>query len=173
MTDKPAFSTTDLCPEASQLVTQLEMQAHPEGGFYKRCFTSATEIETPWGPRPSATMIYYLLPQGAFSQWHRLRQQEVWMYQAGDPVLLHSINPSAELDSRVIGPGAGHHREWCINGGDWFAAEPCPDPQYGYTLASCMVTPGFDFADFELGDKASLCHAYPAFDSYFRRLCRD
>ncbi|WP_431686213.1 cupin domain-containing protein [Hahella sp. NBU794] len=161
--------TSDVSPSIQQLVDQLQLSPHPEGGFYRRIFAAPFVVSTPHGERPSATLIYYLLPLGAFSQWHRLRHDEIWLHLGGDRIQIHAIAPDGALVTQAIGPDGG--RDAHVPGMRWLAAEPEPGPA-GYALVSCIVSPGFDFADFELGDADELTLLYPKHFDLILRLSR-
>ncbi|WP_020408052.1 cupin domain-containing protein [Hahella ganghwensis] len=172
MTQPPEQPTESLPTAAYRKIQQLGLEPHPEGGYYRRFFTSNTNISTPTGERPSATMIYYLLPQGAFSQWHRLRQEEIWIFMEGDPISVHHIDTEGVVHTDLLGREAHHKGQTVIPGNLWFAATPTEQPIEGYSLACCMVTPGFDFADFELGNRDSLIRQFPHLSDLISRLTR-
>ena len=133
---------------AAELIEQLGLQPHPEGGFYREVFRSASRV-TPAdarGDRPALTTIYYLLPAGAVSRWHRVTSDEVWHLYEGGPLELLELDPTcASLGHHVLATAslsparaiAAHH---------WQAARPLGD----YALVGCTVGPGFMFADFTL-----------------------
>jgi len=133
-----------------ELIQCLELKAHPEGGYYGETWRSPIQV-TPSddrGPRSALTTIYFLLPADAVSRWHRVRSDEVWIHIEGAPLELLTI-PSTEwrLDRIALGPlTAGHQAVHCVPAGRWQAARSTG----GYTLVSCVVGPGFDFADFEM-----------------------
>ncbi|WLQ11283.1 cupin domain-containing protein [Hahella aquimaris] len=161
--------TMDASPSIQQLVDQLKLSPHPEGGFYRRIFAAPYLVSTPYGERPSATLIYYLLPRGGFSQWHRLRNDEIWLHLGGDCIHIYTIAPDGALSTQTIGSGLS--RDAHAPGMTWLAAEPEPGSA-GYTLVSCIVSPGFDFADFELGDADELTPLYPKHFDLILRLSR-
>lgn len=149
-------------------IERLGLSPHPEGGHYRRCFTSPVTVETPQGPRPTMTAIHYLLERGDFSAWHRLRSSELWHWQDGGVVLVHQLTPQGELKTSPLGPG--HDRTLVIEPGIWFAAELALETDF--VLCCCSVSPGFDFADFELADPNGLSRQFPAHEAWIRRLSR-
>ena len=151
------------------LIHQLELNQHPEGGHYRRIFTSPVTVSTPQGPRPTMTAIYYLLAAGEFSAWHRLRSSELWHWQAGGDLRLYMILPNGVLLTEVLGPDAILTR--AIPPETWFAAECGPGSDYA--LCTCTVTPGFDFADFEMAREAELVNLFPQHEALIRRLSRE
>jgi predicted cupin superfamily sugar epimerase len=155
-------------------INRLNLEAHPEGGFYSRIFTSHKAISTATGNRPSATAIHYLLEKDDFSSWHRIQHDEIWFFHTGMAITVHEISLSGELSSRTL----SHDKEisLTVKGGLWFCSEPSKQatkPELNYGLVSCVVSPGFDFIDFEMGIKETLVIAYPQHRDIISRLCRD
>lgn len=164
---------------AVEVAQKLELQPHPEGGFFRETYRSAVEIETEAGLRPTATAILYLLTAQDPSRFHRLRSDEVWFYHAGAPAELILLRPrSAEhqivgLDlPQVVVPAASWMaaRVLSQDQADWGAGRAperrwTPDrrwsPSLHWTLVSCVVSPGFDYADFDLGAREALLRDYP------------
>jgi uncharacterized protein len=133
-------------PRAAELITKLNLEPHPEGGYYREIFRSAGLV-TPSdgrGPRAALTTIYFLLPGGIVSRWHRVASDEVWHLYEGGPLEVLTVDPECKVLSRhklestapVCTVAAGH----------WQAARSLGD----YALAGCTVGPGFDFADFAI-----------------------
>lgn len=151
-------------------IQHLQLDEHPEGGFYRRIYQSDALIDTKNGKRHSATAIHYLLQCGDFSAWHRIQQDELWFYQQGCPLVIRSINHQGELLETVL--GKAHNLTTCIPANTWFCSEPLND-QDDFSLVSCVVTPGFDFADFEMANKDELVNLYPQHRDIICRLCRE
>ena len=147
--------------------TELGLEPHPEGGYYRQFFASPVTVRTPQGERPTMTAIHYLLEKGDFSAWHRLCSHELWHWHAGGPVVVHCAD-----DEGIASHKLGSHSELTltIEPNTWFAAEPAPET--GFVLVSCTVSPGFDFADFEWGDPGVLNREYPEDEALIRRLSR-
>lgn len=110
-------------------------------------------VETdPGTTRPAATLIYFYLRPGESSAWHRVRHDEIWMWHGPGRLVLElggrGRRPGDEVATSVLGPAlaAGERGQVLVPGGVWQATRPGPDP----VLVSCLVSPGFDFADFEL-----------------------
>ncbi|MCW2495473.1 cupin domain-containing protein [Jatrophihabitans sp.] len=122
------------------------MIAHPEGGWYRETWQHASLIDTPRGPRPLATSVAFLLRAGEVSAWHRVTSAELWLWQGGGPVLLTlgGSGPSPVSAASVeLGPGG----QSLVPADVWQTARPAGDRA---TLVACIVSPGFDFADFTL-----------------------
>jgi predicted cupin superfamily sugar epimerase len=144
------------------LVRRLGLVPHPEGGFYRETFRSPQVLHLPDGrTRPASTAILYLLPAGSHSAWHRVASDEVWHHYAGGALRLFRLGAGEQ----VLGPD---HPQAVVPAGVWQAAEPMD----GAVLCGCTVAPGFDFADFELGETEPLVRAHPAEATLIRRLGR-
>ncbi len=137
-------------PRARQLIADLGLQAHPEGGFYREVYRSARSVQRQDGDRRSAlTTIYYLMVAGEVGQWHRVDADEVWHFYEGDALELAIASPDAtEITATRLGslPTTGSEPVRVVPAGCWQAARTLGD----FTLVGCSVGPGFDFADFLL-----------------------
>jgi len=147
-----------------ELVLELALEPHPEGGFYRQTYRSEGSIARPEGfsgPRSFSTAIYFLLPEGRCSMLHRIRSDEVWHFYAGGPLELFEIDERGALVKTALGAdlAAGQLPQYVVKAGRWFGASPFPAA--GYSLVGCTVAPGFDFSDFELARRAELLARYP------------
>jgi predicted cupin superfamily sugar epimerase len=138
---------------AEQLIKQLELQPHPEGGWYAEIFRSTLEVhpEDGRGARGGMTTIYFLLTRGQRSRLHRVMSDEVWHFYEGDPLRLSICDPTfGNLRDVTVGPLSREAAPVCVvPAGEWQAAVSLGE----YSLTGCSVGPGFDFADFSmLGD---------------------
>ncbi len=138
-------------PRAAELIGLLQLQPHPEGGFYREIFRSASDVAPAdgRGARSALTTIYFLLVGGTWSRWHRVTSDEVWHFYEGDPLELLEITDAHDefLRHRLGAIGTGAQAPvHTIRAGRWQAARPLGD----YVLVGCTVGPGFDFADFQL-----------------------
>jgi predicted cupin superfamily sugar epimerase len=125
------------------LAEKYDMQAHPEGGWFRETFRSAVTI-TPdgyAGPRAAATAILFLLHPGESSAWHAVKSDELWFWHSGGPLKLWA---GRDTEPVVLSPD---NPQVLIPAGVWQAAEPAGDEP---VLVSCVVTPGFDYADFTM-----------------------
>ncbi len=135
-------------------VASWQLSPHPEGGFFRETYRSPLGTTPPgWpGERALATAILYLLPAGQRSAWHRVRGDELWIWQGGAPMAL-SISetaPDAAAGMTVMvgpDPEAGQEPQALVPGRSWQSATPGGDT---WSLVACVVVPGFDFGDFEL-----------------------
>jgi predicted cupin superfamily sugar epimerase len=135
--------------DVAELVAAWDLAPHPEGGYYRETYRSPLPVDPPgWpGRRSLATAILYLLAAGERSARHRVRGEELWLWQGGAPMEL-----AVAGRSRLLGPdpAAGHELQVLVPAGAWQSATPAREHPAGWSLAACVVAPGFDFADFEL-----------------------
>jgi len=145
---------------AAELIRTLALAPHPEGGYYREIWRGGQGVEPSdaRGPRAALTSIYFLLPAGAVSRWHRVRSDEIWHYFEGAPLELLLVPPEElRLERLRLGPlGPDQAPVRCVPADWWQAARSLGD----YTLVGCTVGPGFEFADFELlADRGPLADA--------------
>jgi predicted cupin superfamily sugar epimerase len=134
---------------AAQLIRDLELKPHPEGGHYREVYRSPNRVTAgARGERPAVTTIYFLLTGGEHSSWHVVLSDEVWHYYEGDPIELVTLDHATGDVSHIsLGPWApGREPVHVVPAGQWQAAQPAG----AYTLVGCSVGPGFEFADFRL-----------------------
>ena len=135
-----------------ELIHQLDLAPHPEGGFYKEVFRSQATIEIESKTRQALTSIYFLLPKGEVSRWHVVKSDEVWIHVEGDPLELaiYKENPTSS-EVHVLGNPKAQPLKYqaTVARNDWQAARSLGE----YSLVSCVVGPGFDFEDFTMMEK--------------------
>lgn len=126
---------------AEEIIRKLELQPHPEGGWYRQ-----TWVGPEVAGRASGTAILFLLRAGERSHWHRVDADEIWLWHAGAPLVL-SLGVTAAQDLR-LGPDVleGELVQAVVPAGWWQAARSTGE----WTLVSCTVSPGFRFEGFEL-----------------------
>lgn len=126
----------------------LELERHPEGGWYRETWRAGTRN----GERAAGTAIHFLLGAGERSHWHAVDATEIWCWHAGDSLLLDMADPD-EGNRRTVTMGAdvaaGQAPQAIVPAHHWQAARPA-DGEAGYTLVTCIVVPGFDFDGFTL-----------------------
>ena len=147
--------TWNMRDSAAALIEQLGLTAHPEGGWYRETWRGAASAagRGAEGERASGTAIIFLLRAGEASHWHTVDAAELWLWQAGDPVELRlAASDAGPARSVILGAdvAAGQQLQGVVDPGEWQAARPYGAPQHGYSLVSCVVVPGFDFAGFRL-----------------------
>lgn len=128
---------------ARELIKVLQLEPHPEGGWYRQTFVSPSA-----GTRAASTAIYYLLEAGQHSHWHRVDADEVWHFYAGAPLELRMSKDGVRETRHVLGSDvlAGQHPQIVVPAGAWQSA--CSNGSW--TLVGCTVAPGFTFDGFEL-----------------------
>jgi uncharacterized protein len=136
------------------LAEQLDLQPHPEGGWFRETWRSAATFRPPRydGERCAATAIYFLLCPGDESAWHVVRSDELWLWHAGGTLTLRLGGSGAAPDgATAITLGGdvadGEQPQAIVPGGTWQSALPAGRAP---ALVSCVVSPGFDFADFQV-----------------------
>jgi uncharacterized protein len=162
------------------LVKQLNLEPHPEGGFYKETYRSAEFIlhsalgNKFSGSRNFSTGIYFLLTGTNFSAFHRIKQDEMWHFYTGQTLLVHVIDPFGHYACHKVGLNlnSGEFPQLVVPAGCWFASEIESHSSEDYTLVGCTVAPGFDFEDFELASADELSGLFPEHSSIIRRLTR-
>ena len=135
--------------ERPPVAAELGLEPHPEGGWYRQTWVSPVTVTLPDGRvRPTATLIWFLLPAGESSRWHRVASDEIWLAHTGAVTLeLGGSGPRpATGASYVVGTGAGQSSQVLVPSGVWQRTVPSEHE----ALVSCVVSPGFDFDDFEL-----------------------
>lgn len=158
-------------------VEKLNMKEHPEGGYYNECLRSgdkidATSVDPSFvGERRLWTSIYFLLKDRDVSRFHRLKSDEIWYYHSGVPMVIHIINKNGELERVKLGVDIerGERPQVLIPKGSIFGAIM---DGTGYSLAGCMVSPGFEFNDFELLEREELIKMYPQHEFIIKRLTK-
>lgn len=128
---------------AKDVIFTLGMQRHPEGGWYARTFEDQIANEG----RAQSTAIYYLLEAGETSQWHRVDAVEVWHWYSGAPLRLR-LSEGVSVDEHQLGSdlAIGQRPQVVVPRRTWQSATSLGE----WTLVGCTVSPGFQFAGFEL-----------------------
>lgn len=157
---------------ASYWINHLNLQPHPEGGFYKEVFRSQQQVNRAGSAAllQACTSIYYLLEGNDYSGFHRIQSDEVWYFHKGVPLHIHVINTDGNPEVWELSDLPSGNLSLVVPAGLWFAAD-LPSKE-GYSLVSCAVAPGFEFSEFEMADREVLQTLYPGHDGLFARLCR-
>jgi predicted cupin superfamily sugar epimerase len=141
--------------EIPQWVRRLDLDPHPEGGFFRETWRSDLTLTAPAlppqydGPRAAGTAILFVLLPGQESAWHTVRGAELWLHHRGSPVALQFGADPGNAITHLLGSDieAGQSPQLLVPPGHWQRARPQGDEP---SLVSCVVVPGFDFADFAL-----------------------
>ncbi|HTZ60202.1 MAG TPA: cupin domain-containing protein [Acidobacteriaceae bacterium] len=153
--------------DAQYWIDQLELSPHPEGGYYRATYKSDVVIAQSalpkrfGGERSASTAIYFLLAGKEFSALHRIAADEVWHFYGGSSLVVSVIDTEGNYSELHLGnrPEAGESFQGVVTAGCWFGARL--KNESGFALVGCTVAPGFEFADFELGNRAELVRTYP------------
>jgi hypothetical protein len=163
---------------AQQWIEHLNLEPHPEGGFYRETYRASLTLPRSAlpgyaGDRAASTAIYFLLAGDQFSAFHRLRSDEVWHFYAGSALVVHVIERDGRYIELLLGSDAasGEHFQGVVPAGCWFGLS-LRHPNT-YALVGCTVAPGFDFADFEMAQRDDLTARYPQHRAIIERLTLD
>jgi predicted cupin superfamily sugar epimerase len=161
---------------AEEWIASLGLAPHPEGGFYRETYRARETVDAAHlpdrfgGARAHSTAIHFLLPAGQISALHRIKSDEIWHFYAGAALTLTLVHPDGRLDERRLGPDPdrGERFQVVVPAGAWYGA--AVDAGGAYALVGGTVAPGFDFADFELAERAALLARFPQHRSAILRL---
>ncbi len=142
-------------PDLPDWARPLDLSPHPEGGWFAETWRSDLRVPQAVlppdyaGPRSAGTAILFLLMPGQQSAWHTVRSPELWFYHRGSPLMLDVGVERDSATTLLLGPdvAAGEQPQVLVPPGHWQRARPRDGEP---TLVSCLVVPGFDFADFTL-----------------------
>jgi uncharacterized protein len=162
---------------AQHWIDRLNLQPHPEGGWYRQTYRAALTLPRSAlaghsGDRAASTAIYFLLADEQFSALHRLRSDEVWHFYTGSSLIVHVITPDGGYQQLLLGsdPESDEQFQAVVPAGCWFGSS-LRHPNT-YALVGCTVAPGFDFADFEMARRDQLTAQYPQHRTIIERLTR-
>jgi|ERR1051325_411308 predicted cupin superfamily sugar epimerase len=160
---------------ADDLIRHFNLQPHPkEGGFFRETYRAAEScaVLPPRyvGPRSVSTAIYYLLTPSTFSALHRLQSDEIFHFYLGSPLRMLQLDADGTGRTILLGPDvlAGQQLQAVVPRGVWQGS--LLEPGGSFALIGCTVAPGFEYADYEPGDRQTLLAQYPAHAELIRRL---
>ncbi len=161
--------------DAAFYINHLQLQPHPEGGYYKETYRSTQNISPSAlgnfnGDRSYSTAIYYLLKKDDYSAFHKIKSDECWHYYAGDTLLIHILYNDGNYTCIKLGAAIDRDEllQFVVATNTWFAAECAGESEF--VLTGCTVAPGFDFADFKMADKQNLLNEFPSHQQIINRL---
>lgn len=154
-----------------EIVTKFGLEKHVEGGFYKRMYTSQTQVKRE--NRALSSAILYALAQDDFSGLHSLTPDETWYFHSGNPLKIFEIVSQSEIRETILGAdySKGHVPIYTVAGNTPFAVIPIGE-EYDFSFVSCSVTPEFLFDDFELFSVDKVKTTYPSLFNQLARLCK-
>jgi len=162
--------------KVQEYIRRLNLISHPEGGYYASTYRSSEVVsekclpERFSGGRVFSTAIYFLLEGFQYSAFHRIKSDELWHFYEGCALNIYVIHPSGEGEVLRLGSDInnGESFQRLVPAGCWFASRPVL--RNGYSLAGCTVSPGFDFADFEMAKKSVLLSEFPQYANWINEL---
>jgi predicted cupin superfamily sugar epimerase len=165
-------------PSADYWIQQFQLTEHVEGGSFRELYRSPLQAPVTalpaafGGDRNFCTGIYFLLKKAQFSAFHRIRSDELWHFYYGDPLVVYELDTSGALTEHHLGsnPEQGQQFQRVIKAGSWFASRVQEGGEYA--LVGCTVSPGFDFADFDLAEREALLKEYPQHQQLIEELTR-
>jgi len=157
------------------IVEQLNMLPHPEGGYYKEEYRSKgiiSNLPNFSGDRNYCTSIYFLLTSANFSGFHRIKQDEIWHFYSGSPLAVHVIDLDGNYTKHIIGMNIENNQfpQLTVPANCWFASSV--ENEDSYSFVGCTVAPGFDFNDFELAKRETLIAEHPQHKEIITTLTR-
>jgi predicted cupin superfamily sugar epimerase len=158
-------------PTVAEIIAALELKPLPrEGGYYRETYRSADSMPSAGGAKSAATAMYYVLTADTCSALHRLPADEIFHFYAGDPVRMLQLLPDGRGDILTLGANvlADQRPQVVVPRGVWQGSLLEPGGQFA--VMGTTMAPGFDFADYEAGDRAALMSQYPAFAELIERL---
>lgn len=162
---------------AEDLIELLGLEPHPsEGGFFRETFRAPEVVEPSVlgpsypGPRSIGTAIYFLLTEDTFSALHMVPGDEIFHFYVGDPVAVLLLSPDGSSREVVLGHDLmnGMRVQHLVPGGTWQGSKLVAGGHFA--LLGTTMSPGFDYADFRLGDGAELAARYPEREARIRDL---
>lgn len=166
-------------PSAREIIHLLRLKELPqEGGYYREFYRASGRIPEPAlpgglpGPRALSTAILYLLTPETFSHMHRLLSDEVYHFYSGDPVEMLLLEEGGAGRTLTLGQdlAAGQQPVAVVEAGVWQGSRLIDGGQWA--LLGTTVSPGFEFSDYQHGDRQSLLQGWPDFHQPIMRLTR-
>jgi len=153
---------------ADYWIKQLDLEPHAEGGYFKQSFRSSGELANQ--SRVLYTSIYFLLRGGEVSHFHRLQSDELWYFHAGQSLSVHMILENGEYEEVRLGLNIeeGEVPQIAVPKNTIFGSSVLTEG--GFALVGCMVSPGFEYQDFELFTQKQLLEDYPQHEAIIKKL---
>jgi predicted cupin superfamily sugar epimerase len=154
--------------DADTIRALLHLEAHPlEGGFFAETWRARQSVDAAAldggdaGERATGTAIYYLLTPETVSSMHRLRWDEVFHFYLGDPVEMLLLPPGGPGRRVTLGTdlATGARPQVVVPAGVWQGARLAAGGRVA--LLGTTMAPGFDPADFDIGDPEALAREWP------------
>ena len=153
--------------EIKQLIEKFDLRPHPEGGYYSETYRS--KIDIPKVDRQLMTAIYFLLPSGSVSHFHRIKSDEIWFFHSGSSLSVHTLDNHGhtihKVGNNIL---SGEVPQLLVKANTIFGSSV--DDKDSYSFVSCVVAPGFDFKDFELFKAKDLLPGFPECEEIIEQL---
>ncbi len=164
--------------KAKYYISKLDLTPHPEGGYFKEIYRAGEIYEADFLPerynsnRAFSTSIYFLLESNQVSTFHKLKSDEIWHFYDGSPVTIFCIEKKGNFRQIKLGQNleAGEVLQTVIKRDTWFGAKV--NGKNSFTFVGCTVSPGFDFDDFELGERENLIRQFPQHKNIIEELTK-
>ena len=153
--------------DINSIISKLKLQPHPEGGFYSETYRS--DITIPGRDRQLMTSIYFLLSSENVSRFHRIKSDELWFYHAGSPLVVHTLVNGTHKETIVGSNIIDNELLYFLVPKDTIFGSTVLNKN-SYSLVSCVVSPGFDFKDFELFSEGQLIVDFPDHQDIIKKL---
>lgn len=165
-----------MLPSVQTLIDHYSLESHPEGGYFKEIYRAKQTIPHSAlgdgfnGDRSYSTGIFYLLPKGSKSKLHRIQSDEMWHFYLGGPLNIIEMADTGEVKETKLGQDItnGCVLNYVVPANAWFGAYPAEGTDYSFV--GCTVAPGFDFNDFEMGQREILLAQFPKAKGIIERL---
>ena len=169
---------------AEEIVERFNLEPlDQEGGYFRQMWRSSVRVEnkklegnySELGDHPLGTLIHFLITKDTFSALHRLPTEEHWMYHLGDSCEQLLLNQDGTSEYRRIGADISHGDSVFVTTpkNSWQGTKLIQGGLCGYMFGSCVMVPGFEWADFELGNRATLEKLYPSRKNEIHMLTRN
>jgi predicted cupin superfamily sugar epimerase len=163
---------------ANYYISKLNLSPHPEGGYFKEIYRSDENINAKHLPkrykadRVFSTSIYFLLEKNQVSSLHKIKSDEIWHFYIGSGVKIYVIEKNGKIKEILLGNKLenGELPLVVINKNSWFGAELLD--KSSFCLVGCTVSPGFEYNDFELGDREKLLNLFPQHEKIIKKLTK-
>ena len=149
-----------------------------EGGFFRETYRSRWNVAAEYlpdgtrGPRSIGTAIYYMITPETFSPLHRLPGSEIFHFYLGDPAIMLQLLPDGSSQTITLGSdlAGGQQPQVVVRGGIWQGCKLAPGGNFA--LLGTTMSPGFDYADYENGDREQLIKQYPGAAEFIKEYTR-
>lgn len=147
----------------NELIHQLKMNEHREGGYFAETFKSSYIINLKQESqyRNLLSSIYYMLTDNSPIGFFHINKSDILhFYHLGSPISYFTIDPAGHFDTFILGPNVnnGHYLQKLVKGGTW-KASVLKGGEFG--LLGEAVSPGFDYSDSEIGTSEQIKKLFP------------